>query len=308
MIRWLKKKILNSKYYLRPLQDPSKFEFFQSKGLHVVPNHFYFPVPDTSKFSDATFTRQYHWEGIPLYEEEQTALLQQFIRDYKEEYRHIPYERTAVPHEFFWNNGGFQCLDAVSLYGMIRRIKPKRVLEVGGGNTTMLSANALLKNRSEGFDGELTTIEPYPWPIHRNGFPGLGKLIDRPVEQLPADYFSMLGENDILFIDTSHISTIGSDVTYYFMELIPMLRKGVIIHIHDIFLPEEYPKNWVMKDHLFYNEQYLLRAFLSFNHAFKVLFAGRYLQLRHPGLMAEAFDFYPGEITVAGSFWFQRVQ
>ena len=90
------------------------------------------------------------------------------------------------------------------------------------------------------------------------------------------------------------------------MSVLPQLNPGVIIHIHDIFLPEEYPEEWVMKMHRFYNEQYILRAFMSFNDSFRILFAGRFLQLKFPELVNEALDFYEGEITKAGSFWFQR--
>jgi len=308
MLKWIKRKILNSKYFIRALQDPTKFEFFQSKGYHVIPNHYYYPVPDTSKFPPDFFVKKFDWEGIDLYEEEQKKLLTSFIQNYKSEYSKIPFHKTDIPYEYFWDNGGFQCLDAISFYGMIRHFKPKRVIEVGGGNTTMIAAKAVAKNESEQHPCELITVEPYAWEIHRKGIPGWSRLIEKPVQEVDLSLFKSLNENDILFIDTSHIVKIGSDVTYYFMNLLPHIKPGVIIHFHDIFLPEQYPQDWVMKRHLFFTEQYILRAFLSYNDAFKIIFAGRFLQLKFPDLMKDAFDFYRGEVTVAGSFWIQRTK
>lgn len=308
MIKWLKRKVLNSNYYLRPLRDSSKFEFFQSKGIHVLPNDFYYPVPDTSKLDDHFFNKKYDWAGIDLNEDAQCELLQAFISKFKNEYSRFPYKKTPIEHEFYWENGGFQCLDALSLYGMIRHYKPRRIIEIGGGNSTMLAAQAVQMNLAEQKTCELITIEPYPWSIHKTEFPGFSRLIEKRVEELPLSFFDELQANDILFIDSSHVATNGSDVTYYFMELLPRLHQGVIVHFHDIFLPEEYPQEWIMKEHRFFNEQYLLRAFISFNDSFKILFAGRFLQSRQPQLTNAAFDFYPGEITKAGSFWIQRIK
>src|SRR5947208_1121123 len=127
MLKAIKKKILNSKYFVRPLRDQSKFEFFQSKGIHVVENHFYFPIPDTSKFPSDFFTKHFDWEGIDLHEAEQKNLFETFIRDYKQEYSKFPITKTNIPSEYYWVNGGFECLDAIAHYGMIRKFKPKRL-------------------------------------------------------------------------------------------------------------------------------------------------------------------------------------
>src|SRR5882672_5756302 len=106
MLKSIKKKILNSKYFLRPLSDPTKFEFFQSKGIHVVPNHFYFPIPDTAKFHADFFNKQFDWEGIDTHETEQKNLFSTFIHDYKPEYSKFPFHKTTIPYEYFWDNGG----------------------------------------------------------------------------------------------------------------------------------------------------------------------------------------------------------
>jgi len=106
---------------------------------------------------------------------------------------------------------------------------------------------------------------------------------------VPLSDFEELGKNDILFIDSSHIVKIGSDLHYLVLEVLPRLAKGVAVHFHDISLPLEYPRDAIVKQQFFFNEQYFLQAFLAFNDAFDVTFAGRYLQLRHPDRFAQAF-------------------
>jgi hypothetical protein len=114
-----------------------------------------------------------------------------------------------------------------------------------------------------------------------------------------------LGENDILFIDSTHVLRIGSDVQYEFLEVLPRLRPGVYVHIHDIFMPAEYPEAWVRREHRFWTEQYLLQAFLCYNGAFEVIWAGSYMHLKHPDELAAAFASYgPGRHP--GSFWIRR--
>lgn len=119
--------------------------------------------------------------------------------------------------------------------------------------------------------------------------------------------FKELGENDILFIDSSHVLKIGSDVQYEYNEILPRLNKGVLIHVHDIFLPLEYPETWVRQSHRFWTEQYLLQAFLAYNSAFKVLWAGHYMHWKYPDLLEKAFRTYNREITGPGSFWMRKI-
>ena len=119
----------------------------------------------------------------------------------------------------------------------------------------------------------------------------------------------MMQENhDILFIDSSHVLRIGGDVQYEYLEILPRLARGVIVHSHDIFLPAEYPRHWVLEEHKFWTEQYLLQAFLAFNDSFEVLWAGSYMHLKHPEKLEEAFSSYKRERTLPGSFWMRKVK
>jgi hypothetical protein len=126
------------------------------------------------------------------------------------------------------------------------------------------------------------------------------------VQDVPLDEFTRLEDGDVLFIDTSHVVKTGGDVQYEFLEVLPRLQKGVIVHIHDIYLPAEYPKEWVLDGLTFWSEQYVLQAFLAFNSAFEVVLGGQYLHLYHPDRLHKAFALYGGEPWL-GSFWIRRV-
>ena len=136
------------------------------------------------------------------------------------------------------------------------------------------------KNHND-YSYEFTAIDPFPNRILRKGITGLSRLVPEPVQKVPLAEFEKLREKDMLLIDSSHVLKIGSDVEYEYLEILPRLNKGVLVSFHDIFLPAEYRKGWVMRDHCFWNEQYLLQAFLAFNSSFRILWAGSYMHLIH---------------------------
>jgi hypothetical protein len=131
-------------------------------------------------------------------------------------------------------------------------------------------------------------------------------VLPKKVQEIPLSTFAKLERNDVLFIDSSHVLTIGSDVRYEYLDILPRVKPGVLVHCHDIFLPAEYPKEWVLDDHRFWNEQYLLQAFLTFNNEFEVLWAGSYMHLKHPDLLAAAIPSYRQEKCYPKSFWIRR--
>ncbi len=182
---------------------------------------------------------------------------------------------------------------------MIRHFKPKRIIEIGSGNSTYCSALAIRKNKENdrNYDCEFIAIEPYPNETLKKGFPELTKLIPKKLQDVPLETFMNLKENDILFIDSSHVLYIGNDVKYEFLEILPRINKGVIIHIHDIFLPKEYPPVWIFNLFRFYNEQYLLQAFLTLNNNFKVIWAGKYMHLKHEEKLKKIFNSFSKDIT-----------
>jgi len=147
----------------------------------------------------------------------------------------------------------------------------------------------------------LTCIEPHP-EERLNGLRLSVEVIQKRVEEIDVDFFSCLQANDILFIDSSHTVKFGSDVCYEFLEVLPTLRPGVWVHVHDIFFPHDYPAEWLLKRRLALNEQYLLEAFLSFNREFQVALANHWLTLDHSSAARELWD---GD-AVSSSFWFYR--
>ena len=283
------------------------FSLWESMGFHLTRNVFWCPIPDTRTLKEELWRRESELVGIDINEQKQIQLLNQISSRFKAEYDRFSKNKAQKPYQYYINNDRFKSVDGEILYCIIRHFKPKKIIEIGSGNSTYLSAQAILKNEEESrHKGELIAIEPYPNEVLKSGFPGLSKLISTKVEETDLSEFNELKENDILFIDSSHILQIGSDVQYEYLEILPKLNKGVIVQIHDIFLPMEYPKKWVLEDKLFYDEQYLLQAFLAFNTAFEVLWAGSYMHLRHPEKLEKAFNSYDRRTAWPCSFWMRK--
>lgn len=280
------------------------FLFNQKLGFHITRNHFYHPIPDTRLLNDELWIND-EISGVKLDQNRFLDMLSEFSV-YKDEYDQFTKLATSSPHQYFSNNGSFQAVDGDVYYCMIRNFKPKRIIEVGSGFSTYLAAQALLKNEEEdGTKGQLISIDPYPNQTIKKGFPGLSKLIESKVEDLDISIFKTLQNNDILFIDSSHVLKIGSDVQYEYLKLLPNINKGVLVHIHDIFLPLEYPKDWIFKHHRFWNEQYLLQAFLSFNNVFEILWPGHYMSIYFLDKLKKVFPSC-SEKNLHVSFWMKR--
>jgi len=286
------------------------FPFWQRLGLHITPNHFNWPIPDTRTLKDDLWLKHSELVGIGINEGKQLEFLSLFVFAFKNEYDNFPKNKTSTAYQYYVNNGAFESVDGEILYCMIRHFKPKQIFEIGSGYSTYLSAQAILKNKEEddGYECKLVAIEPYPNEILKAGFPGLHKLIPEEVQDIPALEFKKLAQNDILFIDSTHVLKIGSDVQYEYLEILPRLNKGVIVHAHDIFLPAEYPKDSVLKDYRFWTEQYLLQAFLAFNDSFEVLWGGSYMHLKHPDKLEIAFSSYRRDRVWPGSFWMTKTK
>jgi len=285
------------------------FPLWERKGYHITPNHFYEPIPDTRTLKNELWEKPSELVGIKMDEESQIALLTRLSSEFKEEYESFPGDAAALPYQYYVNNGKFESVDGELLYCLIRHFKPKKILEIGSGYSTYMSAHALLKNEKEnGRGGELIACDPYPNEVLKSGFPGLSRLTPVKAQDIPLAEFGTLQENDILFIDSSHVLKIGSDVQYEYLEVLPRLNKGVIVHVHDIFLPAEYPKSWALQAYRFWTEQYLLQAFLSFNSAFEILWAGSCMHLHHPEKLEKAFTSYNKNTVCPGSFWMRKIR
>ena len=284
------------------------FIFFQKLGINITPNHYYQPIPDLASLKAEIWQRRSDLPGIIIDDERALALLDEFRKNFHAEYTKFPKDNPNIPGKYYLNNRDFGPVDAEILYCMVRHFKPKKIIEIGSGHTTLLTAQAVTTNKElDNADCEFIAIEPFPREMLIKGLPGLSRFIQSPVQDVSTSVFAELGENDILFIDSSHVLKTGSDVQYEFLEILPRLKKGVIIHIHDVFLPMEYPRSWLFELFRFWNEQYLLQAFLAFNDQFEVIWPGSYMHLNHPEKIKEAFPSYNPPRNQPGSFWMQRI-
>jgi predicted O-methyltransferase YrrM len=287
------------------------FETWEQHGWHLTANHFYSVIPDTRELPEALWQRESELPGIDMRDEQQLAFLEDAVARFGDELAALPRREADADGGYFVDNGAFESVDAEVLYSMIRGAKPKRVLEIGSGWSTLLSMRALEANRAAGAEGRLTAIEPYPHAFVRDAVaarPDYAEMLDEQVQGLPLDMFSSLEAGDILFIDSSHVLRIGSDVQYEFLEILPRLQPGVLVHVHDIFLPGEYPRDWVLgAEHRFWNEQYLLHAYLIGNARTEVAWGSSWMHRRHPEALEKAIPSYDRDTRFPGSFWFRTV-
>jgi Methyltransferase domain len=269
-------------------------------------DHFYSPVANSPLLAREP-ARSRLWPptprdtpGLDWRESEQLALLESFAARAPLQ---IPDADTGDPHVYHAGNPMFSRLDAWMLQSMLRHFRPRKMIEIGCGFSTLMSARIGREHLAG--ELELTCIEPYP-PDFLSGLAGVSELIQSPVEQVPVERFLGLRDGDVLFIDSSHTVKTGGDVAFLYQEVIPRLAPGVIVHVHDMFIPHEYPFEWVM-DGRAWNEQYLVRAFLSFNSEFSILLSVVWLAHHHRDALIRALPAYPENYPDGGgSLWYRR--
>jgi hypothetical protein len=243
--------------------------------------------------------------GIDFRPKQQVAFLKKLGKQFGNECNWPAKHSNAV--NFHTENGSFSFGCAASTHTMIRYFKPRRFIEIGSGNSSIIIQSALKMNRNQA--GEMySIIDPFPGEFVRNQHPEHCELIQKPAEDVALDFFTSLKKNDILFIDSSHVVRTGGEVNYLFLEILPRLNAGVIVHIHDIPMPWEYPKVYAMEKRFFWTESYLLQSFLCFNSDYEILLAMRYLMAEEKKTFREAFSSYDPSmhLTDSGSFWIRR--
>jgi Methyltransferase domain len=286
----------------------SLFDHAERHGLHVLPVHFYTPIPDGEKLPESLWQERNDPPGVDLRIEEGLSLLARLAERYRSEYDQFPYEKPAEPQRFHLSNTAYSCGDAEILYSMIRDLKPRRIVEVGSGYTTLQISETIgrMVQDDPGLACEFTAIEPYP-PEYLSPRPaGVTRVLPSIVQTVPVHEFLALEADDILFIDSSHVVAIGSDVIYLFLEILPRLAPGVVVHVHDVFIPFNYPRSWIRQSRFFWNEQYLLHAFLLFNQAFEVLLPTHAVFHRHNEEFKRHVPSCARHERQPSSFWMRR--
>ncbi len=281
--------------------DKENFEMFQAMGVHMTPVHFYSPIPNTAEINPAIFEKASDMPGVDQNLDAQARLLSEVAAlDYLDQFFRL---FCSGKHPLFNLEGAITQEDAAMLYAMIRKLRPARIIEIGGGQSTLVSIAALQENGNA--DVRHVVIDPYPQPYLQGELSAKIELIAKKVEDVPLSLFEELGENDILFIDSTHTVRVGGDVIFEVLEVLPRLKPGVFVHIHDIFLPHHYPKDWVIKRHIFWAEQYLLQAFLAFNKSFEIVWCyGMMLGGRADDLAAKFWR--APKFGAGGSLWLRR--
>jgi hypothetical protein len=258
--------------------------------VHVTANEYYSPIPSVKDLKADVYEHPFSMKGVDMNEAAQFGLLDGAFARYADEYMPKP-------------NGGLSLVDAFALYAIIRYRKPKKIVEIGGGDSTLIAMRAVEKNRSEGYACHFICIEPYPRPFLRQAYWPDYELVTELVQDVPVEQFA---DADIVFIDSSHVSKIGSDVNYEFLEIVPSTPVGCLIHWHDIVIPTNYWKDWTEMSGQFWNESYMLHAFLLYNNCFSVRWAARYMQRLHSDRLQQRFPYLQPTHRLT-SFWVERV-
>ena len=273
--------------------------------------HFYSPVPDIKDLKARdVWSKRSDLPGIDFRPEFQINFIKELGIEFGNECV-WPENPTGDDRDFFTNNNGFSYGCASALHTMIRKHKPKNIIEIGSGNSSKIIGDAVALNKNDaGKFCNYIVIDPYPNSTTRGKIKEISHLIDERVELVDLKEFEILKENDILFIDSSHTVKIGSDVNFLFLEVLPRLNPGVIIHFHDIAMPYEYSATYATTPsfRMFWTESYLLQAFLTYNSAFEVLLAMSTIQTDYMDVFCEAFPHFDLDKnwSNSGSFWIRR--
>ena len=264
------------------------FRMLQRIGISVSPNHYYWPVPDFRELEVRTWPSDDEPVGVDLGFQRQLHFLETVVLRYRPEWESDKAPLFSIGYKY--NNGFFEAVDAEVAYSLVRHYKPRRVVEVGGGYSSRVLLAALDRNlKLDGIRGELVTIDPSSERYPKHALNDNVSLISEPVQNVDLDVFRSLRSGDFLFLDSSHVVGIGSDVVREYLEIVPRLAPGVLIHAHDIFIPGDYPRDAVLHNLAFWSEQYLLQALLTFNSRIAVLWGSSYMQSRAKAALDDAF-------------------
>jgi len=282
---------------------------FQSEGISVSYNNYYSIIPDINSLPSSLWNGPVYaraWQDVNV--DDYTSLLESVLV-HSAELANTPSDNHSG-EGFFWDNPMFPPLDAIAYYGIIRELRPNKILEVGSGYSTHLAVKAIERNGH----GAISSIEPYPGSHLVSISNRLSHLANCAVQDAPMSMFDTLEAGDILFIDTTHTLKAGSDVNHLLFEVMPRIKSGVYIHIHDFFVPYEYPKEWYDEIGIIWNEQYAIMAFLMNNSKYKVILPNYLASVEHSeplSLKLGNFDIWNIKANLGGargaSLWIQKI-
>jgi hypothetical protein len=246
----------------------------QDERVNVVPANFYSDIPLIEDIQNSFEYKSGDSEiyNAGIFNKEAITEFIDKISVYAAEFSPPEEGDRDNPNGFFWKNPAFSHTDAMSYYCVLRHFKPRHVLEVGSGFSTLVADQALKKNQS----GKITIIEPYPKEFLKR-LETVDTIIESAVQNIPvAELINLVESSDIWFIDSTHTVKIGSDCLYMYLKVMPEISKDIIVHAHDIFLPFGISKENALEKHIYWTEQYLLYAYMLDNPKIEVLFGSYY--------------------------------
>jgi hypothetical protein len=271
--------------------------------MSYPPGHFYSPLVDVDDVHAIRAVRERLSAAPPAGVAFDHDAMKAMLKRLAAHYGLFPFHKDhGGANRFHYDNPFFGCHDAAVYFSMLFEFRPKRVVEIGSG----FSSRLLLDTSERFFGGEtgITLIDPSPGTLDDLRPTARTRMLNCPVQEAPPDLFDQLEANDILFVDSSHVGKTGSDVNHYLFQILPRLKAGVIIHIHDIFWPFEYLAEWVLTDKRSWNEAYLIHAFLQYNDAFEILYWNNYASHFMGADLKETMPLCLG--NEGGSLWIRR--
>jgi predicted O-methyltransferase YrrM len=279
----------------------SKPELAEAAGFHVHPCRFDSPLPLMKEIDWPKLNLRRALPGIDFREADSLKLVKQLGR-WTAELDSIPYSPDGQS-VYWFENGTFTDFDAAALYSLLRELKPKRYVELGCGWSSFISSRALAQNEKDGSPCRAIYADPVP-RRDLNSMLATGEFLAKRVQEVPAEIFNALEAGDVLFIDTSHVLKIQSDVEYELLHILPLLKPGVWIHVHDVFSPYDYPEEYVrMQIRLTWNEQYAVECLLTGGDRYRVELPLHLLWRNH---RSDLQPLFPRGQTRPQSFWMSK--
>jgi hypothetical protein len=282
--------------------DKEQRKEVQAHGLNVIPSNIYSNTPSISEtLASYEYSEAAPYLNTAIFDEHKMRAELSSLIPFSADFSAPPHGEEETCDYFFWNNPMFSFSDAMSYWAYIRRLKPRRIVEVGSGFSSLIALEALNRNGK----GQLTCIEPFPRPFVSQL--GTKKAIDlhviRAQEVSPELLNALLSDGDILFIDSTHTVKTGSDCLHIYLRLLPCIRKRIYLHVHDIFLPFGMPQSWMFDHHFYWTEQYLLMAWMIDNPRASLLYGSAYHNHFNPDLLD---SFMHGQFPRGGgSVWLE---
>lgn len=285
---------------------PWRGEFFnnaQKCGLHILPVHYYSPIPDTRTLKNTpdplfdqhlSYNTEHAWDTLNA-----------FQSSYRSKFEEFAQRRAPLDKAFTFHGSPYHPGEAEILYAMVHANQPKQIIEIGCGYTTLIIAEALADARADNpeYSCHYSCVEPYRPDYLSDPPPEVTEFLDAPIQSLTPERIAQLEPGDILFIDSTHVVCAQSDVVHEILRLLPALNPGVLIHVHDIFLPFDYPPKWLNESRFFWTEQYLLYAYLLSNSNIEIVLPLHNLYRQDTEQMNKLFPSMAQASMVPSAFW-----